>query len=459
MDNKALADSINNPKDKPIVQLRKLIFIAEHIDEMVHIPGKRNFAADYLSRLLEDDYPNRFDCNSMKLEPPINYHKLFAEQLTDPIISELEPSENFKRKNLNYQGINYSVWFYENLRVKDLIYVPESMVDEITGQSHNLVHPGQKATIRFIANRFYWPDLKMNVKNFVRNCARCQLAKKSKNQIVPISRIGTPLNRFEHLHLDLVGPLPITEDGYLHMLTIIDRYSRFVQVIPIRSKTAEETWSAFQRGWIQIFGLPKAITMDRGSNFKSKYFGDTARKLGIHVIHTTARHPQSNGLLENYHHKLKNSLRALADPDWATRIPMIVLIWNNVIREDGLYSPSQIVFGTNLMLPGQFFDDEAMNTSMRAPNAELIRAFMKEIHGLRATDTNQHRNRYPGVIARDLHSSKFVFEEEYNRKGLQPNYRGPYEVISRDESFFTLDKPSGPSTVSIANLKPAYGFE
>lgn len=449
VDNEALAKSISNPRDKPDVELRKLMYISEHIDEVVHVNGATNFTADYLSRI---------ECNSMIIEPQINYHKLFTEQLTDPDLIDMQPDENLKKKNINYQGINYSVWFYENLQIKDLIYVPASMVNSTIAACHNLVHPGQKATVRYLANKFYWPTLKKDTKRFVKDCLRCQTSKKSKHQIVPVSRINVPANRFEHIHLDLVGPLPLTEDGHLYLLTIIDRYSRFFQAIPIKSKTAKESWSAFARGWIQYFGLPKTITMDRGSNFKSKYFTKLCKHFGIRQIHTCSYHPEANGLLEGYHHKLKNSLRALADPNWSERIPIINLIWNNVIREDGLYSPSQIVFGTNLLLPNDFFEDPIDAKLVSKPTLDLIRKYMSDMSTLRSTETNLHRNRFPGIISKDLQSNPFVFEVEHSRTGINPTYRGPFEVLDRKESYFTIQKPTGPSNVSIQHLKPAYGL-
>lgn len=76
VDNQALSKSLAIPKDKPWPEQRRLMFISQNVDEVIHIAGEQNVAADYLSRL---------ECNELKLEPKIDYAQLFNEQLTDPI--------------------------------------------------------------------------------------------------------------------------------------------------------------------------------------------------------------------------------------------------------------------------------------------------------------------------------------------------------------------------------------
>ena len=57
------------------------------------------------------------------------------------------------------------------------------------------------------------------------------------------------------------------------------------------------------------------------------------------------------------HRKIKASLRALRDPDWIDRLPL-VLGWNNAIREDFLHSPSRLLHSTSTRLPIDFFEHQ-----------------------------------------------------------------------------------------------------
>lgn len=443
-DNEALARSIAKPKDKTPFEARRLNFISQYIDEVVHIPSERNPAADHLSRL---------ECNQLRLEPPIDYPKLFEEQQKEASAGDLKRDENRKIKRVTYNNKEYAAWFYELPNQKDLLIVPHSMVEHVISAYHNLCHPGQKATVRFVANKFFWPTLKVDCRRFVKYCERCQAAKKAKHQHIPISRIECPANRFEHLNIDLVGPLPVV-DGYMHLLTIIDRNTRFFTAIPIKSKSTKATWTALLSGWIQFFGLPKTITTDRGANFTSNDFKSLCAAFGIHLIHTSAYHPKSNGLIENFHLKLKSSLRALKDPDWLTRLPLVILSWNNAIREDGLYAPSQLVFGSQLVLPGDFVDQSTQSTSK--PNIEMMRSYIKEMNKVKPSETNMNRNQYKHVMLKDLQSCEFVWELNETRKGLESTYKGPYEVLERSPTTFKIMRPNGIDSVATDRLRPAY---
>jgi hypothetical protein len=71
--------------------------------------------------------------------------------------------------------------------------------------------------------------------------------------------------------------------------------------------------------------------------------------------------PQSNGLVERFHRRLKDALRSwAAAADWHDHLPWVMLGIRASFREDSEFSPAEAVFGSQLILPGQF-----INTSRR----------------------------------------------------------------------------------------------
>lgn len=77
---------------------------------------------------------------------------------------------------------------------------------------HRLSHPGSHATYEAIRKRFVWPNIKKDVINWVKLCLPCQRAKIQRHIHNTPERIPVPDNRFQHVHLDIVGPLPISQD-------------------------------------------------------------------------------------------------------------------------------------------------------------------------------------------------------------------------------------------------------
>ena len=73
--------------------------------------------------------------------------------------------------------------------------------------------------------------------------------------------------------------------------------------------TADSCSLAFQRGWMQRFGLPTVATSDNGNAFISNLWADLHKALGVHVAFTPPYHASSLGGVERQHKDLKAGLR------------------------------------------------------------------------------------------------------------------------------------------------------
>ena len=76
------------------------------------------------------------------------------------------------------------------------------------------------------------------MKTFVRNCVSCQQHKFNRHTKSPVERINAPASRFQTVHIDIVGPLPVAYVGdsnnmlpYKHILKCIDRATRWIERI------------------------------------------------------------------------------------------------------------------------------------------------------------------------------------------------------------------------------------
>jgi hypothetical protein len=105
------------------------------------------------------------------------------------------------------------------------------------------------------------------------------------------------------------------------------------------------------------FDVPAHLTSDRGVQFTSALWQDLCQSLGMAHHQTSAYHLQANGLVEQFHRQLKDTLRArLCGLDWAEHLPWVLLGLRAAPKEDPAVSSAELVLGSQLVLPGQFLD-------------------------------------------------------------------------------------------------------
>ncbi len=106
--------------------------------------------------------------------------------------------------------------------------------------------------------------------------------------------------------------------------------------------------------FISIFGIPKVIQSDQGSNFTSHMFGQVLKLLRIKQNQSSAYHAQSQGALERFHQTLKSLLRAYCtelDRDWEDGLPWLMLAAREAVQESTGFSPNELVFGHTVRGP------------------------------------------------------------------------------------------------------------
>jgi hypothetical protein len=106
------------------------------------------------------------------------------------------------------------------------LLVPKKWRRRVFAAIHELAHPGIWATSQLIGGRYVWPQLAKDVSAWCRDCTTCQAAKVTRHHTAEVQPIPMPVQHFTHLHLDLVGPLPASPEGFSYIFTIVDRTTR-----------------------------------------------------------------------------------------------------------------------------------------------------------------------------------------------------------------------------------------
>ncbi len=210
-------------------------------------------------------------------------------------------------------------------------------------------HPGIKKTYDRVLRYFFWPRLKRDISAYIKKCHTCQITSKPNQNLKPVPLKPIPANcePFEHVVVDCVGPLPCSKSGSKYLLTVMCLATRFPSAYPLRTITSRSIVRALSQ-FMSIFGIPKIIQSDQGTNLTSHLFQQVLKQLRIKHNLASAYHPQSQGALERFHQTLKSLLRAYCvqlDRDWEEGLPWLLLAAREVVQESTGFSPNDLVFG------------------------------------------------------------------------------------------------------------------
>lgn len=439
-DHKPLIYAFTQRREKlPPVQLNQLSFISQFTTDVVHVKGEDNVVADALSRI-----------EAISLED--SFAALAEEQATDDELKKALTNSSLKLDKIYIPG-SKTIIMCDTSTGRPRPFLTPSFRRKHFNIIHNLSHPGARASARLVAERFVWPSMNKDCRKWARECVPCQRSKVSRHTVTPVGSFTAPTNRFRHVHIDIIGPMPSSK-GFQYCLTAVDRYTRWPEAWPMTGITAEEVAETFMSGWIARFGVPSVITTDQGRQFESALFQNLLKQCSVFRTRTTSYHPCANGMVERLHRQLKAAIMCHRGT-WSLALPLVLLGMRTALKEDLRVSSAELVYGETLRLPGEFLSTPSTTHSLEDVH-NFTSELRKHMAELKPVPGSHHTQRHPFVF-KDLHTCTHVFlRDDTVRASLKPPYTGPHLVISRRDKTIRITVGNREIEVSLDRVKPAF---
>lgn len=422
-------------------QLRQLDYIGQFTTNIVYISGDNNIVADAFSRIGNVNLPTTFTTEELAR----------AQKDDDELQDILRSNTSLDLRKLRIDDTETFVFC--DISTKEIRpYIPKTLRKKIFDTTHRLSHPSGRATKKAIQRKFVWPSMAKDITEWSRTCLACQRSKIARHAKPSHEHIQVPDTRFSHVHIDIVGPLTQSK-GYSYVLTMIDRFTRWPEAAPLKSITADAIADAFYTTWISRFGAPTVLTSDQGTQFESMLFKSLSHLVGCEKIRTTAYHPAANGMIERWHRSFKASIMCHNNAEWIDSLPTVLLGLRTSVKEDIGSSAAELVYGTTLRLPGEFFFNEDMPPDPKF----FVEKFREIMRKVRPTPTKHHGK--PKIfIHKDMFTCTHVFiRVDRVKKPLEHPYEGPFRVLERtSDNVFVIDVKGEATSINIERLKPAF---
>ena len=259
------------------------------------------------------------------------------------------------------------------------IYVPTPARRAVMEFIHDKQgHFGILKTHGRLIRTFWWPHMRKDVERYVRGCKSCQ-STKSSNKAKPgeMHPVVNPSRPWSHIHLDFLGRLPMTDDGYDMILVVIDRTTRRVHLIATKSTiTAAETAYLLAERVIALHGLPSIISTDEGTQFLNKLWTELTTALRIQHRTSPAHHHEPNGLVERMNRTIGEILRNYTNTypeDWKHFVPLVEYVINSARITEADVTPFELDIGYNPALdPMLAPDDSGFHDKSKDEKMEIL---------------------------------------------------------------------------------------
>ena len=344
-----------------------------------------------------------------------------------------------------HNGVLYYQWVGRNSDTLCVV-VPLSEREEVVRLSHDTRiggHWGRDKTASRVSKTCYWPTLRRDVELYVMTCETCSRQKNRKRNRSAMQnyQAGYP---GERIHIDFLGPFTTSSNGNRYILSVVDQFTKWIELHALPDQSAELTVKALVDGWIVRFGAPRIIHSDQGRTFDGCLFKGLCDQLEVNKTRTTAYRPSSNGQVERYNQQIGSYIRCfLGDraESWDQYLGVLGMSLRASVSRATGFTPNMMFLGREVSLPADIMFGSSPGPEQSPP--EYVKLLVKRMADTFASARDnlgnlQVRNKQYYDLRAKIKTCKFQAGDLVmllnsatkvgRSKKLQPIWNGPFVV-------------------------------
>ena len=248
--------------------------------------------------------------------------------------------------------------------------VPISNREEVLKGFHDDIgHWDLKTTRQFITERYWWPTVYADVRDYVKSCHGCQKA-------CPIPKYKTTLrlpisSLFDTFSIDFAGPFPATSSGNRFVLVAVEHLTGWPIAMATSDSTAQVVLKFVKREIMYSFGPPHTIVSDNATCFTASAVFSFMAQHGITWRTVLAYAPMSNGRAERMVGTLKTAVRKTVletGMEWDKALIQVLYGYRRRALSNGV-SPFELMYG----VPPRMDPRAEIGASLVVPSSDIHR--------------------------------------------------------------------------------------
>jgi hypothetical protein len=132
-------------------------------------------------------------------------------------------------------------------------------------------------------------------------------------------------------------------------------FSKWIEAKPLATITSVTVQKFLWQNIVCRFGVPKAITVDNGTQFDAEAFKEFCEQIGTKIHFASVRHPESNGLVERANSIIMTGIMKLIfnqpREKWPDELIKVVRSHNTTILRSTGFTPFKLLFGDEAITP------------------------------------------------------------------------------------------------------------